>query len=456
MSSHERRIIFHHIFFILSIIRSSYFACSANRVDPCLNVIRQTSKTAPNCLGTLRKIFMFFLVVTVVCLGWSTFTYGASCDALVGKWAWFIGGEVTVNADGTFTQASGNSGTWECVDSTKGAVALKWKQGGYLNRLALADGGTKLVSTDPSQSFVKATRINPESALTDLLSPRQGASGDASSSRRPSGQPGGTVPIKPSTPLTGSQKKGPAPFDSPQGFVSSDPKVEARFKQGYDLFMKKNYASAFPVLMEVALAGHPRAQALLGRTYQEGLGQAVDYKQAAEWFGKAAAQGHRAARFSLGNLYFEGDGVVKDQVKAIQLYRQSADQGYDQAEFILGLSYEFGWGGLPRDRRQAIHWLDKAGRHKNGGAGFIATWLEKPDTPHFKNEVQLGKYIGATIDRRAAAAFGGGGSGGGGENPCSSYSGPVAAACIQGNKGAMDRYIDHQETQEDKRKYGVQ
>jgi hypothetical protein len=75
------------------------------------------------------------------------------------------------------------------------------------------------------------------------------------------------VPIKPSTPLAGSQNKGPTPFESPQGFVSSDPKVEARFKQGYDLFMKKNYAAAFPILMETAQAGHPRAQALLGRTY---------------------------------------------------------------------------------------------------------------------------------------------------------------------------------------------
>jgi hypothetical protein len=38
----------------------------------------------------------------------------ASCDAIIGKWAWFISGEVTVNPDGTFTQQSGNAGTWEC------------------------------------------------------------------------------------------------------------------------------------------------------------------------------------------------------------------------------------------------------------------------------------------------------------------------------------------------------
>ena len=39
---------------------------------------------------------------------------------------------------------------------------------------------------------------------------------------------------------------------------------------------------------------------------------------------------------------------------------------------------------------------------------------------------------------------------------CSSYSGPVAAACNQGDQSAMGRYQNHQESQEDKRKYGVQ
>ena len=415
------------------------------------------TKLAPNLFRTILtagETFIFLFTVGTAVLFLPSFAEAASCGAVVGKWAWFVGGEVTINADGMFMQKSGNSGTWECLDSAKGAVALKWKQGGYLNRLVLADGGAKLVSTDPSQSFVKATRINPETALTDLLAPLQATNGDSpSSSRRPSGQSGGTVPIKPSTPFT--KPKAPAPYESPQHFASADPQVEARFKHGYDLFTKKNYAAAFPILMEVGQAGHPRAQAMLGRTYQEGLGQAKDYKQAAEWYEKAAAQGHRMALFSLGNLYFEGDGVAKDQVKATQLYRQSADKGYDQAEFILGLSYEFGWGGLPRDRRMAIKWLDRAGRHKNGGAGFIATWLEKPDTPHFKNEVQLGKYIGAIIDRRVAAAFGSGGSDGGREDPCSSYSGPVAAACKE-DHGAMNRYLEHQETQEDKRKYGAQ
>ena len=404
---------------------------------------------------SISKILMVvpFLVTGMAGVASQHQAQAAGCETIVGKWIWFVGGEVTIKSDGTFMQQSGNSGTWECTDVSQNVVTFKWAKGGFVNKMALSADGANLSSTDPSQSFVKATRINPETALTDLLAPRYDTNADPSS-RRPSGQPGGTVPIKPSAPLV--PPKGPTSYESPQHFVNADPKVEARFKQGYDLYNQKNYAAAFPILMETAQGGHPRAQALLGLIYSKGRGRAVDYKQAAEWYGKAAAQGHRAAQFSLGSLYFDGDGVPKDQVKAIQLYLQSAQQGFSDAEFHVGLAYEYAWGGLPRDRRMAIKWLDRASRHKHGQAGWILGWLEDPKTPHFKDFDQLGKYIGAIVDRRAAAAFGGGGSSSGGGNPCSIYAGPVAGACNQGDKGAMDRYQNHQETQEDKRKYGVQ
>jgi len=65
----------------------------------------------------------------------------------------------------------------------------------------------------------------------------------------------------------------------------------------------------------------------------------------------------------------------------------------------------------------------------------------------------------AALAAAAAAAranMGSDGSSSGGGNSCSGYSGPAAAACNQGDQGAIDRYRNHQETQEDKRKYGVQ
>jgi hypothetical protein len=158
MSSRERRIIFHQIFFILSIFHTSYFACSAKQRDPGLNAIRQTPKADQNSIATLREIFVFFLVMTVGGLWWPTPTYAASCDALVGKWAWFIGGEVTVNPDGTFVQQSGNAGTWECTDAVRGRFTFRWRDGGFVNSLALSPDGQGLTSTDQSQFYVTAQR----------------------------------------------------------------------------------------------------------------------------------------------------------------------------------------------------------------------------------------------------------------------------------------------------------
>src|SRR5262249_49094849 len=65
-------------------------------------------------------------------------THADSCNAIVGKWTWFIGGEVTVNPDGTFTQQSGNAGTWECTDAARGRFTLRWRFGGYVNQLVLS------------------------------------------------------------------------------------------------------------------------------------------------------------------------------------------------------------------------------------------------------------------------------------------------------------------------------
>jgi len=84
----------------------------------------------------------------------------ASCNDFVGKWAWFVGGEVTVNADGTFSQQSGNSGRWECTNPALGRITLRWRAGGFVNRMVLSPDGRNLTSTDPSQAYVTARKVS--------------------------------------------------------------------------------------------------------------------------------------------------------------------------------------------------------------------------------------------------------------------------------------------------------
>jgi hypothetical protein len=110
-----------------------------------------------------------FLLAGVVGFLLPDHAHAATCDALVGKWAWFIGGEVTVNPDGTFTQQSDNAGTWECTDPARRRFTLRWRDGGFVNSLALSPDGKGLTSTDQSQWYVTAQRSAPGRTPVQLV-----------------------------------------------------------------------------------------------------------------------------------------------------------------------------------------------------------------------------------------------------------------------------------------------
>jgi hypothetical protein len=100
------------------------------------------------------------LVAGLVGAGLPRDTEAATCDALVGKWAWFTGGVVSINADGTIRHDPGNDGIWECTDRARGQATLRWRLGGYVNRLVLSGDGRALSSIDPTQSYVTAKRVD--------------------------------------------------------------------------------------------------------------------------------------------------------------------------------------------------------------------------------------------------------------------------------------------------------
>ncbi len=115
-------------------------------------------------------IFGFFLLTGVTGVVLPDHADAASCDALVGKWAWFIGGEVTVNPDGTFTQQSGNAGTWQCTDPARGRFTLRWRDGGLRQQLSpIRPDGQGLTSTDRSQWYVTARRSAAAPTLPQLV-----------------------------------------------------------------------------------------------------------------------------------------------------------------------------------------------------------------------------------------------------------------------------------------------
>jgi hypothetical protein len=113
---------------------------------------------------TRPATLVFLLVAGLAVLAFQPQAQAAACDALVGTWAWFTGGVATIAPDGTLEYANPdgsilNTGTWECTDAAQGRATLRWRLGPYVNQVVLSPDGQGLSSTDVTQWYVKATRV---------------------------------------------------------------------------------------------------------------------------------------------------------------------------------------------------------------------------------------------------------------------------------------------------------
>lgn len=118
-------------------------------------------------------------------------------------------------------------------------------------------------------------------------------------------------------------------------------------------------ATIDPALLAKADSGDPASQILVGECYAEGKGVTREYKQAADWYGKAAEHGDANGQVLLAALYRDGKGVARDMAHAAALYRQAAEQGNTTAQGTLGLLYSMGQG-VPHSDVEAYYWLDLA------------------------------------------------------------------------------------------------
>jgi len=88
----------------------------------------------------------------------------------------------------------------------------------------------------------------------------------------------------------------------------------------------------------------PRAQAMLGRLYEFGLGVDADAQKAEEYYSRAAEKDNVQGIFFLGELYLTGNGIEKDYERAYELFVQAAKIGIPEAHLNLGIMYFEGYG----------------------------------------------------------------------------------------------------------------
>ncbi|MGD0910855.1 MAG: tetratricopeptide repeat protein [Terracidiphilus sp.] len=112
-----------------------------------------------------------------------------------------------------------------------------------------------------------------------------------------------------------------------------------------------------PAVLAKANAGDAAAQVQAG----ESCSSAHDYKQAVEWYAKAADQGNIKAELDLASLYRDGRGKLfaRDPAQAAAWYHKAADQGDAGAQGTLGMLYTLGQG-VPQSDVEAYYWLDLA------------------------------------------------------------------------------------------------
>ena len=120
-----------------------------------------------------------------------------------------------------------------------------------------------------------------------------------------------------------------------------------------------------PTVLAKANAGDAAAQVAVGEDYAAGKGVARDYKQAAEWYRKAADKGDVAGEMHLAALYRDGGGkyFARDMAQAAAWYRKAAEQGDVTAQGMLGVLYSVGQG-VPLSYPDAYYWLDLAAHVK--------------------------------------------------------------------------------------------
>ena len=159
----------------------------------------------------------------------------------------------------------------------------------------------------------------------------------------------------------------------------------------------------------VAERGNAKAQAGLGKMYQDGgglQGMPRNYREALKWFRKAAEQGHAGAQAGLGEMYARGQGVPQHDKEAVKWFRKAAEQGNAGAQGALGYMYSKGQG-VSEDYVKAYTWYNLAAAQGEEDAVEAKHSLRERMTPEqVANAQDLAADLARCIEADQAAPDG--------------------------------------------------
>lgn len=136
--------------------------------------------------------------------------------------------------------------------------------------------------------------------------------------------------------------------------------VDQTLDEAWTAYNIGQYKKVVQLAQPLASEGNPRAQVILGRCYENGLGVPQDMETAAKWFRIASDQNYAEAQVQLAYLYELGAGVAKNDASVVDLMTRAAKGGSAEAQFNLALYYSQGRHGLAKDQQQSFVWAKRA------------------------------------------------------------------------------------------------
>ncbi len=144
----------------------------------------------------------------------------------------------------------------------------------------------------------------------------------------------------------------------------------ADLSDGLQAHREGNYILALDIFRELALNGDATAEFWIGDMYSRGEGVNQDFRQAFDWYLRAATRDEPRAQLAVAEAYDRGRGVAKDGKRAATWYLTAAEHGNPRAAYAIGLRYAKGTD-IPLDLVQAHKWLTVAGDIAAGSRAWV-------------------------------------------------------------------------------------
>jgi hypothetical protein len=110
------------------------------------------------CAGGKTQMKPLRLLVVALLLVGSAVAQENRCSDIAGNWKWFVGPELMIKADHTFSNGE-NSGTWKLADASEQKYTLTWDVGGFVDEVTLSKDGLKLTGTNNQKNNVAGERV---------------------------------------------------------------------------------------------------------------------------------------------------------------------------------------------------------------------------------------------------------------------------------------------------------